>query len=71
MATAKIKTTGMHCPSCTKLVEMSVGDLPGIERVQASLDDAQTTVDYDPATIDAEAIADEIRKAGYGAEIVA
>ena len=70
MAIAKISTTGMHCPSCTKLVEMSVGDLPGVASVEASLTDSLTTVDYDPTAIAVEAITEEIRKAGYGAEIL-
>jgi copper chaperone len=71
MATTKIKTTGMHCPSCSMLIEMNVGDLPGVEEVRASQADCLTTVTYDESKTDAESIVAEIVAAGYGAEIVA
>lgn len=70
MTTAQIKTTGMHCPSCSMLIEMNVGDLPGVLSVKASNADGMTSVDYDPAQIDVSAIVKEIRDAGYGAELL-
>ena len=69
--TAHLNTTGMHCPSCSMLIEMNVGDLPGVVSVRASNADCTTIVTYDTSKVDAEAIAEEIRKAGFGAEIVA
>lgn len=71
MATAHIKTTGMHCPSCSMLIEMNVGDLLGVNSVKASNADCLTTVDYDPGKIDAATIVNEIRDSGYDAELVA
>ena len=71
MKTTTIKTSGMHCPSCSMLIEMNVSDLPGIDSVNASHADGVTTVSYDPAKVDATRIAEEIRSAGYEAEIVA
>jgi copper chaperone CopZ len=71
MNTMTIKTTGTHCPSCAMLIEMNVSELHGVAEVKASHPDGQATVTYDPEAITAEAIAEEIRKAGYGAEIVA
>ena len=71
MNTLKIKTSGTHCPSCSMLIEMNVSDLPGVTKARASHGDGITTVTYDPAAIDAEVIAEEIRKAGYGAQILA
>jgi copper chaperone CopZ len=71
MNTTTFKTSGMHCPSCSMLIEMNVSDLPGIESVKASHADGLTTVTYDPNTIDAEKIAAEIRTAGYDAEVLA
>jgi copper chaperone CopZ len=70
MNTATIKTTGMHCPSCSMLIEMDVADLPGVESVKASVVDGTTVVTFDPSQIDIDAIADQIRKDGYGADIV-
>jgi copper chaperone CopZ len=52
------------------LIEMNVGDLPGVDSVKANHGDGVTTVSFDPAKVDAARIADEIRSAGYEAEIV-
>ena len=71
MNTIEIMTTGTHCASCSMLIEMSVSDLPGVTEVRASHADGVTTVTFDPSAVDAETIAEEIRKAGYGAEIQA
>jgi copper chaperone CopZ len=51
------------------LIEMSVSDLPGVGDVKTPKGDGITTVTFDPSKITAEKIADEIRKAGYGATI--
>ena len=71
MNTVQIKTSGMHCPSCSMLIEMNVCELPGIEEVKASHADNLTVVTYDASAVTAEEIAEEIRRAGYDAEILA
>ena len=71
MNTIKLKTSGMHCPSCSMLIEMNVSDLPGVDSVRASHADGLTTVTFDPTTVSADKIADEIRAAGYEAEVLA
>lgn len=65
MNTITFKTSGMHCPSCSMLVELSVADLPGVESVKASHADGTTVVTFDDAVLDAERIEAEIRNAGY------
>lgn len=70
MNTIKIKTTGMHCPSCSMLIEMNVSDLPGIDSVKASNADCLTTVSYDPSKVEPATIVKEIRDAGYDAELL-
>jgi Cu+-exporting ATPase len=71
MSTVNIKTSGTTCSSCSMLIEMNVSDLPGVEEVRASHPDNLTVVTYDPAAVSAEQIAEEIRRAGYDAEIQA
>jgi copper chaperone CopZ len=71
MTTMRIATTGMHCPSCPMLIELSVSDLPGVTAVQVSSADCSTVVCFDESKITAENILDEIRGAGYGAKCVA
>jgi copper chaperone len=70
MTTTTFKTSGMHCPSCSMLIEMNVSDLPGVETVKASHADGVTVVTYDQSQVDAARIESEIRAAGYEAEIV-
>lgn len=69
MNTTTFKTSGMHCPSCSMLIEMNVSDLPGVESVKASHADGKTVVTYDPSKVDPKRIESEIRAAGYDAEI--
>jgi copper chaperone CopZ len=71
MRTIRIATTGMYCPSCPMLIELSVCDLPGVAEVQVSSADCRTVVTYDELQTTAETILDGIRNAGYGAECVA
>lgn len=71
MTTIEIRTSGTHCASCSMLIEMNVGDLSGVASVSADFASSNVTVDYDPAHLTAEEILDEIRKAGYGAELIA
>lgn len=70
METISIRTTGMHCPSCAMNIDLTVGDLPGVDEVSTSLADGLSTVTFDPSSIDADTIAEAIREAGYGAELV-
>ncbi|MDO8987191.1 MAG: heavy-metal-associated domain-containing protein [Coriobacteriia bacterium] len=70
MNTITLKTSGMHCPSCSMLIEMNVSDLPGVESVKASHAEGSTVVTYDQNQVDASRIESEIRAAGYEAETV-
>lgn len=69
MAHVTLKTTGMHCMSCSMLIQMNVSDLEGVENVTADLASGITEVDYDAAVIDTQEIVDEIVRSGYGAEV--
>lgn len=71
MNTIRIRTSGTHCPSCSMLIEMNVGDLPGVDQVKASHADGIATVTFNPSAVDTDTIVEEIRKAGYGAEVLA
>ena len=67
--TKRFATTGMHCPSCSMLIQIDVGDLPGVSAVSADHRTGLTEVTYDDETLDADAIVAAIVKAGYGAEV--
>jgi Cu+-exporting ATPase len=64
-----LKTTGMHCPSCSMLIEMSVGDLDGVDSVSSDHRTGETRVVFDSDRVTTDRIIEEIQKAGYGAEV--
>ncbi len=66
--TVKLKTTGMHCPSCSMLIQMTVSDLAGVSSVTSDHVTGRTDVTFDSGRVSVERIIDEIQKAGYGAE---
>lgn len=70
MTTTTFKTSGMHCPSCSMLIEMDVADLPGVDSVSASHADGTTRVSYDESVVDAQAIVKAIKHAGYDAQVL-
>ncbi len=69
MKTVTFNTSGTHCSSCAMLIEMTLSDLPGVAEATADHGRGTASATYDPAVTDADALAEEIRKLGYGAEI--
>ena len=57
--------TGMHCPSCSILIDETLEELPGVVSSSTDLRRETTTVEYDPAQTNLTAIADEIAALGY------
>jgi len=68
-AIVRLRTTGMHCQSCSMLVQMNVEDLPGVESVTSDFRTGVTEVAYDPDQLAVDNIVDTIVAAGYGAEV--
>ena len=71
METSTFKTSGMHCPSCSMLIEMTLTEMPGVVSAKADQARGTTVVTYDPSVLDTTAIASAIRGAGYDAELAA
>jgi copper ion binding protein len=65
--TKHLTTTGMHCRSCSMLVDMTVGELEGVSEVRTELDTGDTVVTFDDAAISIDDIIEAIRGAGYDA----
>jgi copper chaperone len=65
--TAHFNTTGMHCGSCSMLIELTIKKEPGIESVKADYAKGTTDVVYDPDVITADAISAKIGDLGYTA----
>ena len=71
MATLHINAGGMHCSSCSMLIEMTVGDLEGVASAQVDYVKGTASIEYDPAVVSVEEILSAIREAGYTAEVAA
>lgn len=69
-STIRIKTTGMHCGSCSMLIKMSLEDVPGVSAASADHATGITEVTYDTDKTDAGQLVDTIVQAGYGAELM-
>lgn len=71
MTSVDLKTNGMHCGSCTMLIEMTVGDLVGVSAVKADFATGNTHVEFDPESVSIQQITAAITAAGYVAQPVA
>ena len=63
-----LKTTGMHCRSCSTLVDMTLDDLDGVEESETDHVSGDTKVRFDPAKVSVDDVIAAIRSAGYDAE---
>ena len=67
--TKKFTTGGMHCPSCSTLIEMNLSDLEGVQTVSVDYRPGVTEVTYDTDLVTPEKIVSEIEQAGYTAQL--
>lgn len=43
------KVKGMHCGSCSKLIEMTLGDMEGIKSVSVDYEAGEGRIEFNPA----------------------
>ena len=65
MTEKTIGITGMHCASCSTLVERMVGMTPGVLKASVNLATEKLQVSYDETQTDEEKIAAVIRDCGF------
>ena len=65
----RLRTSGMHCRSCSMLVDMTLGEIPGVEESRTDLATGMTEVRYDANQVTVEALIAAVRSAGYDAEV--
>lgn len=64
-----LATTGMHCPSCAMLIDMTLKKEAGVEDVRSDYPAGTTDVTFDPDIIDEAAIVAKIEDLGYKASV--
>ena len=65
MTTYTFGIAGMHCSSCTILIDETVEALPGVVQATTHLRRGSCVVELDPARIKPKQIAKAINKLGY------
>jgi len=61
--------TGMHCASCSTLIEKSLAKVSGVKRANVNLAMETGTVEFDPAVTGIDEIIRAVKSAGYGATV--
>ena len=69
MKSTELNIEGMHCQGCAKTVEMLLAAVPGVKTVTASYTDHGARIFYDPATVEPQALAEAVARAGYTATV--
>lgn len=59
--------TGMHCASCSLLIDDTLEDLPGVSRSQTDLKAGRSTVHLDSTLTDPQQVITTITDLGYTA----
>ncbi len=70
LRTVRFATTGMHCGSCSMLIDMTLGDLDGVTESKSDHASGETVVTFDDAVLSPEDVIGAIRSIGYEAEVV-
>lgn len=68
-STHVFRIDGMHCGSCSLLIDDTLEDLPGVSRSHTELKSGRSTVQLDIAVIDAQQVIDTITDLGYTAAV--
>ena len=65
MAKLVLKVKGMHCASCSILIDKLVGKQPGVTSVKTNYGSAKTAIEFDESKISLETIDAFVNKLGY------
>jgi copper chaperone len=67
METVELKVGGMDCQGCVQSVTRMLSGVPGVEKVDVSLEEGRARVTYDPAKSGPAQLKRAIERAGYTA----
>jgi copper chaperone len=68
-STVRLNTTGLHCQSCSMLVQMELEDVPGVVSATSDFRTGISEIVYDPAKATVDDLIAAVVSAGYGAEV--
>ena len=67
METVELKVEGMDCQGCVKSVTRMLCGVPGVEKVDVSLEQGRAAVTYDPAKAGVAEFKRAVERAGFKA----
>lgn len=65
MTEITLPISGMHCGGCVSSVKSVLSALPGVDRVEVTLDPGQAIVSYDESLVDRAALVQAVGEAGF------
>jgi copper chaperone CopZ len=68
--TKRLKVSGMHCTSCSMLVDMTLEELDGVQSAQTDHASGESIVTFDSDVVGSQTLVEAVRKVGYDAEAV-
>ena len=68
MSSVTIPVKGMSCGGCVSGVEQALSALPGVAKVEVSLEGASAAVEFDEAQVSMEQIKGAVMDAGFETE---
>jgi Cu+-exporting ATPase len=63
-----IKTKGMHCVSCERIIKNAVLNLNGVKNAKIDYTTEKAIIEFDPSQTDIKTIMKAIKKVGYEPE---
>lgn len=70
MKKLKFKISGMHCTSCSMLIDGDVEDLDGVKSSNTNFAKSETEVEFDEGLVEPETIQKTIDNTGYKATLI-
>lgn len=68
MKKVTLKLNGMHCTSCSVLIDTALEELPGVRSSKTSYADQKVDVEFDQNQVTISDIISNIKKEGYEAQ---
>lgn len=60
-----LKISGMHCNSCSSLIELTLKKEKGVESISVDYPKGEARLQFDPSVTSIAAISEAVRELGY------
>ena len=70
MTTCDLSLKGMHCSSCSQLIELTLRKTKGVQSASVNVATERAHVEFDAKTVDVPTLEAAVKKVGYGAQVL-